>query len=111
MVDEPKCPTGQQCEDHERVYETESKVGHAVWYPQMGGYVGKAVAVFDKQWYYDGETGVARGGCVDVYVWHDGEFPFDDGPPAVLHYCDPAQFIEFGETLVRINQQGVVFDG
>jgi hypothetical protein len=64
----------------------------ACWYPQMGGYSGKAVAVSDDT------------GCVDLYVWHDGEFPFtgdDDGPapPVEVHHCDPEQFIQFGRQL------------
>ncbi len=86
--------------------------GTACWYPQMGGYVGKALAV---------PTGA---GCVDVYVWHDGEFPFagDDntpvtvvdangwvGPrrgPVCLHHCDGAQFVAFGEFLLSISPRG-----
>ena len=68
----------------------------ALWYPQMGGYVGHALAVADED-------------CVDVYVWHDGAFPFDaeghcgwcDRPqsPAKLHFCQPEQFIRFGQAL------------
>lgn len=67
----------------------------ALWYPQMGGYVGKAVAVRDDD-------------CLDVYVWHDGEFPFTEADhqpwegtagPARLHHCDPGQFIGFGKVL------------
>lgn len=65
----------------------------ALWYPQMGGYVGKAVAVMD-------------GDCVDVWVWHDGEFPFADDDeyrgkdgPKLLHHCVAEQFVEFGKKL------------
>ena len=61
----------------------------ALWYPQMGGYVGHAVAVLND--------------CMDVYVWHDGEFPFDavDGSPACVHHCDPEQFVRFGRLLAE----------
>lgn len=99
---EPKEPTGDQCDCHEQVFEADDKVGYAIWYPQMGGYIGKAVAVMDKQW-----TENAAGGCIDVYVWHDGDFPFHDGEdPVCLHHCSPEQFIEFGETLTRLNAEG-----
>jgi hypothetical protein len=70
----------------------------ALWYPSMGGYVGKAVAVDCND-----EDGP------DVYVWHDGEFPFTEGDrqpwsgavraPARLHLCAPDQFIGFGRDL------------
>lgn len=64
----------------------------ALWYPRMGGYAGFAVAVLDEP-------------CVDVYVWHDGEFPFTRADPyrgrepALLHHCDPDQFIRLGQLL------------
>jgi hypothetical protein len=72
--------------------------GVAFWYPSMGGYVGKAIALPD-------------GGCVDVYVWHDGEFPFpgeqawpDDRAhsPVRLHHCNPEDFIRLGTLLARL---------
>ncbi|HEY5986432.1 MAG TPA: hypothetical protein VIV12_08660 [Streptosporangiaceae bacterium] len=86
-------PTAEECSEH-RPFEVDGETGIACWYPQMGGYVGKAVAV-------------PVGGCVDVYVWHDGEFPFgDDTPPVVLHHCDGAQFVQFGEFLQSIQQDG-----
>lgn len=88
-------PTPDECTTHAKVTLTDTLTGHACWYPKMGGYVGKAVAVlFD--------------GCVDVYVWHDGEFPFSDGSPDAwgdprspvkLHHCDGGQFIQFGQFL------------
>ena len=65
----------------------------AIWYPQMGGDSGCAAFRFEDS------------GCVDIYVWHDGEFPFtgesDDRSPVLLHLCDPRQFIRFGETLLK----------
>lgn len=45
-----KEPTGDECTNKSKVFEDEEKVAYAVWYPQMGGYVGKAVAEFDKKW-------------------------------------------------------------
>lgn len=101
----PKEPTSEQCTKNEKVFEDEHKVGYAIWYPQMGGYVGMAVALFDKGW-KERNDGAAMGGCIDVFVWHDGEFPFSEGvgSPAVLHHCSPSQFIDFGETLEKINE-------
>jgi len=46
------------------------------------------------------------GGCIDVWVWHDGDFPFigrdnwgNETPPRRLHHCSGDQFIKFGEFL------------
>lgn len=81
-----------------RRFEWDGNQCMALWYPQMGGYVGRAVAV--NLMHSDGEPG-----CIDVYVWHDGEFPFtgDDefgrGPVRRIHHCDAGQFILFGEEL------------
>ncbi len=64
-------------------------LGMAAWYPQMGGYTGKCIIV-------------PLGGCFDVYVWHDGEFPFSDGKgPVRLHHCDADQFERFAEVARR----------
>lgn len=107
--DTPKEPTPEQCKSNDVVYETEYKVGYAIWYPQMGGYIGRAVAVMDKNWTeYPG--GGRSGGCVDVYVWHDGEFPFsEDGrDPYLVHHCSPEQFVTFGELLESLNDLGKV---
>ncbi len=103
-----KEPTAEQCTNKDKVFEDERNVGYAIWYPQMGGYVGKAIAIFDKQWTVY-PHGAAEGGCIDVLVWHDGEFPFrgeDGDQPVVLHHCDPEQFIEFGKALAEINERG-----
>jgi hypothetical protein len=101
----PAEPTVEQCSNHEKVAEDAHSVSYAIWYPQMGGYVGKAVAVFDRRW-FDHTSGSANGGCIEVYVWHDGEFPFSeqDGSPALLHHCDPEQFIRFGQKLAELNE-------
>lgn len=108
-MNQPALPTPEQCSEHAKVFETEHKVGHAIWYPQMGGYAGRAVAVMDKHW-EEQEAGAVTGGCIDVYVWHDGEFPFleDEGSPREIHHCSPEQFIEFGETLRELNTRGRV---
>ena len=106
VTPEPSEPTGDQCTEHAKVFETETKVGYAIWYPQMGGYVGKAVAVMDKTWRCNERS--ASGGCIDVYVWHDGDFPFceNDGDPCCIHHCDPEQFVDFGKTLTKLNKLG-----
>lgn len=102
-----KEPTPEQCSAFEKVFEDDTHVHYAVWYPQMGGYSGRAIAVFDKGW-KEWPGWKSRGGCVEVYVWHDGEFPFrgEDGErsPAYLHHCCPSQFVDFGEKLDRINE-------
>ena len=107
-----KEPTAEQCSAHEKVYEDEQQEGFAIWYPQMGGYVGNAIALFDKQW-IEYSHGARRGGCIDVLIWHDGEFPFsgegEDGQkPVRLHHCDGEQFIRFGEALLQLNEKGRV---
>lgn len=102
-------PTPEQCNKHAQVWADENHIGRAIWYPQMGGYVGKAVAVVNKRWSED-DISSHLGGCVEVYVWHDGEFPFsgEDDPavqPIHLHHCDPEQFIEFGKMLAKWNER------
>lgn len=101
-------PTAEQCSANEKVFEDECTVGYAIWYPQMGGYVGKAVALMDRDW-IEISSGASIGGCVDVLVWHDGEFPFigEDGrKPVRLHHCDPDQFISFGAKIAELNKRG-----
>jgi hypothetical protein len=86
------CPTPEQCSNHEVVSENEHYIYKAIWYPQMGGYVGRALVEINKE--YD------LGNCFDVYVWHDGEFPFGgEQEPARLHHCDYKQFVLFGLTI------------
>lgn len=100
-------PTGDECESNAVVWECDTRVAYAIWYPQMGGYVGKAIAVCDKGWREE-DSAVCFAGCVEVFVWHDGEFPFagegEEGrKPIELHHCDPWQFARFGETLGKLN--------
>lgn len=85
----PPYPTRDQCNNNDVVFEDEDGIYRACWYPQIGGYTGKAVIGFP--------TGVENP-CFDVWLWHDGEFPF--GPeesPFEYHHCDPQQFIDFGK--------------
>ena len=96
----PPEPSGEACNANEQG-EWGGRRTLALWFPQMGGYTSKAVAVDP--------------GCdeefddMDVYVWHDGEFPFTEGDrdwegkprsPALLHLCDPGQFVGFGQRLL-----------
>lgn len=84
-------PTLEQASDNSEMRWTDvngEQVGFACWYPQMGGYVARCI------------IHPHNNGCFDAYVWHDGEFPFDetDGrSPARIHHCDAQQFIEFGK--------------
>lgn len=91
----PNEPTSDECSSNAVVFETDRQIAYAIWYPQMGGYVGKAVAVMEK----DPDS------CIDVFVWHDGEFPFSEGNPVEIHHCDPTQFVMFGETLRDLQQK------
>jgi len=97
-------PSGKQCDKREKVFETEYEIGYAMWYPQMGGYCGKCIVIFDKKWVKKVDYGI--GGCIDVYIWHDGDFPFHEGEnPVELHHCDPQQFIDFGRDVKKINDK------
>jgi hypothetical protein len=91
----PREPTSEQCGQNAETMLPDGRRAMACWYPQMGGYVGRALMVDDD-------------GCLDVYVWHDGQFPFsDDGEygvhvsPVLLHHCDATQFIAFGQQAAR----------
>lgn len=97
-------PTVKQCDDKDQVFEDEQCVGYACWYPQMGGYSGKTIAFFNKKIKSSGKI-MRTADCVDVVVWHDGEFPFSSSEcePTSLHHCDPVQFIEFGRFMEKIN--------
>lgn len=99
-----KQPTIEECEARAPV-EHEGRKGFATWYPQMGGYVGRCVVLYAP----------GNNACFDVYVWHDGEFPFDgEGDPAEqptrLHHCMAEQFVAFGqEVLARRGERGIEF--
>ena len=91
-------PTSDQCTANSPIMLTDGRTGYAIWYPQMGGYVGRAIVAADGH------------GCVDAWVWHNGDFPFagrDVEPmygdnPRELHHCDPGQFIAFGQKVERL---------
>lgn len=90
-------PTGNQCNENALIPAPEGSpeglVFRAGWYPQMGGYAARCVVVAPLGVDDDGDTG-----CFEVYVWHDGEWPFHNGEqPRHLHHCDAQQFIEFGQ--------------
>lgn len=93
-------PTVEQCEVNAVVWESTNRVSIACWYPQMGGYIARAVVTFDKS--------RRNNDCFDVDIWHDGEFPLDDGEgePAHLHHCDPQQFVDFGNLLLKLMGAG-----
>lgn len=89
-------PTAEQCSANALICEDEHEIAYALWYPQMGGYLGKAVAVI-------GKSDIS---CIDVFVWHNGEFPFGgQETPRKIHHCDPAQFIDFGQNLQAMQQK------
>lgn len=91
MTQNPAEPTSEQCNANERVPIPGCDTpAYAAWWPQMGGYSGRAV--------------ITAGDCPEVWVWHDGAFPFSDdgkpgrtGTPARLHLCDSDQWIELFE--------------
>lgn len=101
-----KEPTAEECSNKSKVAEDDTTISYACWYPQMGGYVGKCVATFDKHWRVY-KNGSAIGGCIELDVWHNGEFPFSEseGNPAHLHICDSEQFIDFGKFLRKMNNK------
>jgi hypothetical protein len=83
----PPKPTAEQVNAHASI-TFEGRTLHAACYPQMGGYGGYC---------WIGKDG---SGCFDVWIWHDGEFPFGGHPgdrgPIELHHCAAEQFVEFG---------------
>lgn len=96
MMNIPRKPTSEECTAGARLEDFQGMAAFACWYPQMGGYVGKAVVAF-----YPDHVAVEEDdlGCFEAFIWHDGEFPIhsDDGrDPVCLHHCAAGQFIEFG---------------
>jgi len=93
----PKEPTDRQCGDNARLEDFKGRKAFACWYPQMGGYVAKAVVVIEDE----------DDGCFEAFVWHNGEFPFSEegelaGSPARIHHCMPSQFIGFGQRVLAM---------
>jgi hypothetical protein len=99
----PLEPTTDQCSEQAAITLDDGRPAQAFWYPSMGGYVAKAIVTTDDT------------GCIEVYVWHDGAFPFsDDSPiwpgeqprsPARLHHCSGDDFIRFGQLLVEFENR------
>lgn len=91
-------PTSEQCFNKQCINLGDGRTAYACWYPQMGGYVAHALAIRDQ-------------GCTDVYVWHDGDFPFStdhfgvDHNPRKLHHCDGQQFVAFGQFLTWLESE------
>jgi hypothetical protein len=82
----PPEPSPEQCSTGALIESGEGQ-GFACWYPQMGGYVARAVII-----------PAGRDGCFDAWVWHDGEFPFRSPRiPVRLHHCEAAQFRAFAD--------------
>lgn len=99
--------TAQQCSTNE-IVELEvvgipneraayTRIGIAFWHPQWGGYGAHAVMVPSNCPSGPNDAAMAEECppeemCFDVYVWHNGEFPYDgDKPPREYHYCQSAQ--------------------
>jgi hypothetical protein len=80
-------PTSEQCSANERVPNPYGGTApaYAVWWPQMGGHSGRAI--------------ITATDCPEVFVWHDGQFPFDGDKrnPVQLHLCDPDQWVDLFE--------------
>jgi len=99
----PRKPTADECSRNQLIQESATEVFRAIWYPQMGGYVGRAVIVFTKPEF------APPNACFDVYVWHDGEFPFhedEERNPSRVHHCMAEQFVEFGKTVSELMKRG-----
>ena len=99
----PSEPTSEECNAGTRLLDFDGRPAFACWYPQMGGYFGTAVVLA-----LTCDATNPPGGCFDVYVWHDGTFPFNDDyglcNPAHLHHCSADQFIEFGNAVKRMQE-------
>jgi hypothetical protein len=61
------------------------------WLFQVGGYGSPCAVKFNQE--SGGNDGSA--GCVDVDIYHDGDFPKSD-VQTTLHFCSALQFIRFG---------------
>ena len=90
-------PTADDCTQMADLPLPDGRTATALWWPQMGGYVGRCLAALDDD------------GCIDLWVWHDGEFPFPGlhdrlwgRQPVELHVDDPEDFVRFGNQLNTI---------
>lgn len=108
---EVRQPTPDECMERAQWTDDEGFRHMAFWWPQMGGYVGTAVARMSPETNEDGYPE----GCLTVWVWHRGDFPFtegdrgfDDQPlsPAVLHICSAEDWARMWERLVDFENGG-----
>ncbi len=83
-------PTPAQCSTDATLSKDGPVLRFATWHPQWGGYVGQAIVEVH-----------GPGGCFEVFVWHDGEFPYDDKPPLQFHYCNPIQLIRLALKVIE----------
>jgi hypothetical protein len=90
-------PTSEECLQRKIIYQDDIEILWATYYPQMGGYIGKAIVKATKQ-----PSNINE--CFDVFVWHDGEFPFDgeSSSPVLLHHCMAEQFVNFGNEVLKM---------
>lgn len=84
----PAEPTPEQCSERDRVPIGDTDiVAHAVWWPQQGGRVGKAV--------------ITIGDCSELWLWHDGDQPTNGQPPRQIHLDDYGQWVDLFEWLTE----------
>ena len=90
VMNHPPEPTPEECSARTKgTWEGQEII--ATWFPQLGGYVGKAVVVIEN-----GPADEPDG--PDIWVWHNGEFPFtgeDEMSPVNLHVCIPGDHVAF----------------
>ena len=99
----PPEPTSDQCDTNSRMPDFEGRSAYACWYPQMGGYHGKSVVVVERR--------EGCNVCFEVFIWHDGCFPFvgEDGVnPVCIHHCEAEQFIQFGRLVQKLQREAVL---
>lgn len=101
----PREPTPEQCSSRSEWVDEEGFRLKAFWWPQMGGYVARALMKAEPL-----DEDHEPGGCVTVWVWHDGTFPFTEAErqadgsaasPAELHLCDIEQWLGVWKELVE----------
>lgn len=100
-------PTSEECNTNASLEVEGYDRAFAAWYPQMGGYGSRCIVAY----WHDEYAEDPADACFDVFVWHDGEFPFSEDtdvsrlgyarPPARLHHCRAEQFIRFGQTIEK----------
>jgi hypothetical protein len=93
-----KIPTSEDCVNN-KTWTEGSLLYMAAFSPQVGGYCGKCIVETHAA---DDEDDSL---CFDVYLWHDGEFPIEEVPPARLHFCDIEQFERFAEKVRALQAQ------